>query len=131
MIGLDTNVLVRYVVRDDPAQAAAADRLIDSCTAENPGYLSLLVVVESWWVLGSAYSYSSEERREFIEALLEAKELVVESPDLVRGAVRHVADGADFADALIALSGRARGCAEVMTLDKKAAGRAGMTLLAS
>ena len=58
MIGLDTNVLVRYIVQDDPDQSAAAERLIEGrCTAQAPGYVSVLVLAELVWVLTSAYDY--------------------------------------------------------------------------
>lgn len=82
-------------------------------------------------MLGGAYSHSNERRREFVEALLEASELVVQSPDLVRAAVRLVAEGADFADSLVALSSKENGCDQVMTFDEKAAAHGGMTLLSS
>jgi len=58
MIGLDTNILVRYIVRDDKKQASAATRLIESeCTEESPGFVSQLVLAELFWVLSRGYEY--------------------------------------------------------------------------
>lgn len=52
MIGLDTNALVRYVVRDDAQQTAAATRLIESsCKTNDPGLIALVVLCELVWVL--------------------------------------------------------------------------------
>ena len=55
MIGLDTNVLVRYIMQDDPKQAALANKLIEGLTAATPGYVSLVAIVELVWVLESAF----------------------------------------------------------------------------
>ena len=129
MIGLDTFVLVRYVVRDDAGQAASADRLIDAFSAKEPGFLGTVVLAETWWVLGRAYAFPVDRRLAFVEALLESQELVVEDPDAVRAALQSANAGADFADALIAESAKAAGCTAVMTFDKAAARDAGMTLL--
>lgn len=58
MIGLDTNVLVRYIVQDDPEQAEAAERLIESrCTTQSPGFVAIPVLVELVWVVAAAYRY--------------------------------------------------------------------------
>lgn len=129
MIGIDTNVLVRYVVRDDESQTALADGLIDGFTADEPGLVPLIALVECWWVLGRAYSLPDDRRREFVEALLTSQELRVERSDTVRAALRRTADGADFADALIAQAATEAGCATVMTFDRRAARSAGMQLL--
>lgn len=129
MIGIDTNVLVRYVVRDDAAQTALADDLIDGFTTDEPGLVPLVVVVECWWVLGRAYDVPVDRRREFVEALLAAQELRVERSDTVRAAIRRTVEGADFTDALIARAAAEAGCSAVMTFDRKAARSAGMQLL--
>ncbi len=130
MIGLDTNVLIRYIVRDDARQAAIADELIDKLTPTKPGYVTLLVLAELWWVLGSSYTYTADQRRELVEALLTAQELRIESTERVRAALERVTVGADFPDALIAQSAKDAGCSVVMTFDAKAAKRAGMRLVA-
>ncbi|GAA1727113.1 PIN domain-containing protein [Isoptericola hypogeus] len=129
MIAIDTNVLVRYAVRDDPEQTALADELIDAFTTEEPGLVTLIVLVECWWVLGSSYSHPSDRRREFVEALLATQEIRVERNDTVRAALRRTSDGGDLADALIAQTAAEAGCTTVMTFDKGAARSAGMQLL--
>lgn len=130
MIGLDTNVLIRYVVRDDPAQTRLTDNLLDSLTSDDPGYVPLIVLVECWWVLDRSYGYPLERRRAFVEALLASQELRVERTDTVRAALRRTHDGADLADAVIAVGATEAGCSAIMTFDRRAARAAGMTLLA-
>ena len=88
MIGLDTNVLVRYLAQDDAAQSARATRLIErELSARNPGLVSLMVLCELWWVLASAYAVHERDLVSIVERLLGAKELQVEAPQLVRQAL--------------------------------------------
>ncbi len=90
MIGLDTNVLVRYIVQDDPDQSAAAERLIEGrCTAQAPGYVSVLVLAELVWVLTSAYDYKKVAVIPVIRQLLRAAELAVEDRQTVWAALRE------------------------------------------
>jgi len=77
MIGLDTNVLVRYFAQDDLVQARKASALIESLTAERPGYVTQVALTEVVWVLGRAYGARREEIAQVIETLLRTKELVV------------------------------------------------------
>ncbi|MFD1824546.1 PIN domain-containing protein [Mumia zhuanghuii] len=128
-MGLDSNVVIRYAVRDDEDQAGRADAVVDGLSADSPGYVSLVVLTETWWVLDRAYAIARDRRLEFFEALLDAQELRTESPDLVRAALRRTRRGADFADALITEASAAAGCTRVMTLDERAAKHAGMTLI--
>jgi len=131
MIGLDTNVIIRYAMRDDPAQTAQADRLIEGFTAQDPGYISHVTLVEVWWVLTRTYKLKNADVASFLDSLLSAASLEVQKPDLVHKALRAVrTHRADFADALIAVVSTDDGCTEVKTFDVKAAQRAGMTLLA-
>lgn len=129
MIGLDTNVLVRYLVQDDPAQAAAASAVIDRLTENDPGYLSLVTVVELHWVLRRAYTISPARCGELIEGLLDSRELRVDQAATVRAALTASRDGLDFADALIAELGRAAGCEHTVTFDRQAATSTAMRLL--
>ena len=129
MIGLDTNVLVRYLVRDDPPQSAAASALIRSFTAKQPGYVSVIVLVETFWVLKRAYKLKEQDIARVMLDLAASEDVVVEDADLVRRAARSAIDGHDFADALIALDGQMRGCSQTATFDAKAAGLPGMQLL--
>ena len=123
MIGLDTNVLVRYIVQDDPGQAEAAARLIEGrCTAQLPGYVGVPVLVELVWVLAGAYRYDRPVVASVIRQLLRTVELTVEDHDTAWSALREFeAGGADFADCLIAHRNRARGCTQTYTFDRSAA----------
>jgi predicted nucleic-acid-binding protein len=130
MIGLDTNVLIRYIMQDDVKQSALANRLIDSLTAESPGYVALVSVVEIAWVLGSAYDLDRAQLVQAFESLLRTKELVVENAETVWKAVRSFQSGnADFADCLIERAAAVAGCEMTMTFDRAAAQGGGMTLL--
>ena len=130
MIGLDTNVVVRYIMQDDARQSRLATRLIESLTPESPGFLPLVTVVELVWVLSSSYRLDREQVTEALDLLLRSKEIVVDRADLVLQA-RHVfaAAGADFADSLIEKIASAAGCDATMTFDTGAAKAAGMTLV--
>ena len=129
MIGLDTNILVRYLTRDDAIQAAAAIRLIDSLTSDAPGFLSLVVVTELVWVLEVSYHLEKSEIERVLETLLQTKEMVVEQPEIVWQALRKFGTSrADFADCLIERCGHAAECEYTATFDKNAAA-AGMRLL--
>ena len=131
MIGLDTNVLVRYVMQDDPKQAAQATKLVESLTTDAPGFVTVVTVVEFAWVLSACFELVREDLGRALEALLRAKELVIEQAEVVWKAVRRFREGsADFADCLIELTSSAAGCHRTMTFDRAAARHAGMTLLA-
>ncbi|MCL2424066.1 MAG: type II toxin-antitoxin system VapC family toxin [Micrococcales bacterium] len=129
MIGLDTNVVVRFLVGDDPAQTQAARALFDSLRPDNPGYLSLVVWVETYWVLTRTYAQPSADVVAVLADLLSSDEIVSQSEAEVRGALRDAADGADLGDALIARIARVAGCTESVTFDKKAAKSLGFRLL--
>lgn len=83
MTGLDTNIVVRYLTHDDPAQTAAAVKLIDSLSQDSPGFLSHMVVVELVWVLEVCYRFSRNEIESVLETLLRSKELVIERTEIV------------------------------------------------
>jgi len=131
MIALDTNVLVRYVAQDDPAQSPKATALIESLSEDSPGFISLVVLAEMVWVVQGAYQASKAEIVAVLEKLLRINALVLENSDAVMQALRlYIASKSDFADCLIARSARQAGCERVFTFDTKAAKTAGMTLLA-
>jgi predicted nucleic-acid-binding protein len=131
VIGLDTNVLVRYIMQDDSKQSSLATRIVESLSAEVPGFVPLVAIVELAWVLSSAYELGRHQLVEAFEALLRTKELVVERGEIVWKALRlfQRAPG-DFADCLIACSAEAAGCAKTMTFDRGAVKGGGMTLIA-
>ena len=130
MIGLDTNVLVRYLVQDDAIQSPKATACIESFTAERRGFVSLTALVELVWVLSSCYEMDKDGLIRVIDTLLRTNYLAVEQPDTAWRAVHLFRlSKADFEDCLIACSCRAAGCDEILTFDSLAAKTAGMRLL--
>ena len=130
MTGLDTNVLVRYVMQDDPRQSPRATRLIESFTADDPGFVPVVALIELVWVLSSSYSLDRAQVSAVVDTLLRSKELVVDQAALVTQALkRYGSGGADFADALIERQAAAAGCSATMTFDAGAAKADGMTLV--
>lgn len=123
MIGLDTNVLVRYVVQDDAEQAEAATRLIeDRCTPEQPAYIGAVVLAELAWVLRGPYGYQRSQVATVLRQILRTVEFVVEQPAVAWAALAEFESGAaDFADCWIGHCNRAHGCQCTYTFDIKAA----------
>jgi len=130
MIGLDTNVIVRYVMQDDPKQSQKAVRLIEALSAESPGFVPVVAVVEFVWVLTSCYELRREQVAAAIDGVLRAKEFVVDRMEQIAQALRVYRSGsADFADCLIERGAASAGCEKTMTFDVSAAKSAGMTLI--
>jgi predicted nucleic-acid-binding protein len=132
MKAVDTNVLVRFLVNDDPAQANAVRELFATAERQREAYwVPVLVVMEAIWVLQSAYGV---DRSELIATLNDLLLLpVLEFED--RAAVQHMLAGAvenagDLPDLLIAETARLAGCESTLTFDKKAARAAGFELIA-
>jgi predicted nucleic-acid-binding protein len=131
MIGLDTNVLVRYIMQDDAKQSPLATRLIEARSAESRGFVALVSVVELFWVMSSAYELDRDQLVEALEGLLRTKELIIERAEIVWKALRMFQTAnVDFADCLIERSAAAMGCKKTMTFDRAAAKSASMTLVA-
>lgn len=130
MIGLDTNVLVRYIAQDDPIQTPMATHLIEQvCSAETPGFIGLIVLVELVWVSETCYGAKRAEITELLRRILSTRQLVVQEAETVWRALHQFQAGnADFSDCLIERMAKAAGCTGVMTFDKSAA-TSGMTLL--
>ena len=123
MIGLDTNVLVRLLVEDDPVQTEQARRFIERhCTPESPGFINCLVLAELVWVLESFYRFDRIRIAAAIESVTAGRDRVVEHHDDVRGALAEFkSTSIDFTDAMIGRINRARGCEATATFDRKAA----------
>ena len=83
MIGLDTNVLVRYIMQDDAVQAAKATALVETLDAERPGFVALVSIVELYWVLTSCYDLTEAQVMQALEILLRTKEIVVDQAEQV------------------------------------------------
>jgi predicted nucleic-acid-binding protein len=131
MTGLDTNVLVRYIMQDDARQSALATRLIESLSMESPGFVAIVSVVEIAWVLDSAYGLDRAQLVAAFEALLRTKEIVVDAAPIVSQALRNFGiANADFADCLIERLASGAGCERTMTFDRAAVKGCGMTLIA-
>jgi predicted nucleic-acid-binding protein len=130
MIGLDTNVLVRYITEDDVTQSAAAKKIIESFSSEGPGFISLVVIAELVWVLQFSYDCDKQEIATVIEKLLRSAELRTEKAEIVEQALREYrARRADFADCLIDRCALEVGCQHTLTFDKRAASLPGMQLI--
>lgn len=130
MIGLDTNVLIRYLTQDDPDQAARATRVVEQeLKVDSPGFIGLVVLAETAWVLQRLYSATFDEIHETVTDLLGSRTIVVENRDVVaRALALSKQSSCGFADAIIAASALTASCDKVVTFDRGAV-RAGMTLV--
>ncbi len=130
MIGLDTNILVRYIAQDDAVQSPKAAALMEQLSETEPGFISLVSIVELVWVMQGCYAATRAETVAILDKLLRVRTLSVENADVVFKAVRSYAgSSADFADCLIERSAHHANCTRTMTFDQKAAKTAGMHLL--
>ena len=126
----DTNVLIRFITQDDHLQSPVATRLVESFTAEKPGFISLITLVEMTWVLRSFYDAWRTQIQRVVETLLRSSGLRVERSELVWMALHAYTRGsADFADCLIERCGHEAGCDYSVTFDREASSSAGMKLL--
>jgi predicted nucleic-acid-binding protein len=131
MTGLDTNVLVRYFAQDDPIQSRKATEIVERrLTEEQPGFISIVTLIETVWVLDRIYGLSDREIATVIERLLQADTLVVQYEQEVFTAAIALRTGrGSFADALIGTLGAWAGCSSTLTFDKKAARLSSFELL--
>ncbi len=130
MIGLDTNVLVRYITQDDKRQATLANSLIESLDDASPGFVTLVTVVELSWVLESVYNFTRQQFAEVMQTLMTVDTIKLDRAAVVASAVRMYAGSkADFSDCLIERLSASAGCEQTMTFDKAAAKMAGMVLI--
>lgn len=122
MIGLDTNILVRYLAQDDPVQSRKATDIIERrLTEDEPGFVSVVVMVETAWVLARAYGLANQEIAVAIEHLLQADVLVIEREQEVFTAMIALKEGqGSFADALIGALGARAGCSRILTFGRNA-----------
>ncbi len=122
MIGVDTNVVLRLLVRDDAAQTRAAIRYLDAhASAEDPALVSTVAVVETVWVLEDVYGYSRAEIAAAVEGLLSMAQLRVDDGGAVAVALHRFRRAtADFADCLLGVVNVALGCSHTATFDRKA-----------
>jgi predicted nucleic-acid-binding protein len=123
MLGIDTNVVVRLIVLDDVAQTRRARRLVEQALSRDELVpVSLLVVLESEWVLRSRYGFNRQAVLAIFRALLEARELSFEDEPALEEALFRWKDSAcEFSDCLITAHNRRLGCRATATFDGKAA----------
>ena len=122
MIGLDTNILIRYLTQDDRAQSAKATEILEHrLTQNNPGFVSVVAMVETVWVLDRAYGLTAQEIATAVEQLLQVEVLAIENEQEVFTVMVALKQGrGSFADALIAELGARAGCTRTLTFDQKA-----------
>lgn len=122
MIGLDTNLLIRYLTEDNAEESARAAAFIERrLSAANPGFLSVVVMAETAWVLERAYGLRRRELAATIERLLQVAVFTVQHEQAVFAALTALRQGqGGFADALIGALGAGAGCSHTATLDRRA-----------
>jgi predicted nucleic-acid-binding protein len=122
MIGLDTNILLRLVLRDDPEQNDKIDALLETLPHIGPGYINCVSIMEFAWFLQSRIKAQKQDVMRAISDLLESEDIKVEDEQLVEEALDLMnKTSAEFADIFIALRNRNAGCSSTATLDVKAA----------
>lgn len=131
MVGLDTNVLVRFLLRDDQKQAELALKAIEHALADGePVVVSLLAILETEWVLRSCASLGKKTVISTFRMLLESRDLRIEQEEVLEEALyNYENNNADFADCFMAARYSRLGCSAMLTFDKKAAGVPGILLL--
>jgi len=132
VIGVDTNILVRYLTQDDDIQSDLATRLIEGFSRESPGFIAQTTIVETIWVLSRRYKLSRNAIADIMEYLLKSNEFLIENSDVgYQALAAYKASNGDFSDALIAMTGLKEGCKKTFTFDTAASNIKGMQLLKS
>jgi predicted nucleic-acid-binding protein len=131
VIGLDTNVLIRYLTQDDPAQARKADAVIADATARRERcVIGPVVLCELVWVLRDAYDTPKDQLLVTLERILSTQQFEIVDKDRVREALETFRKGrADFADCFIGVANTAAGCRETVTFDRRLRGTEGFRVL--
>lgn len=131
MIGVDTNVLVRYLAQDDPRQSPLARHFVEKqLSATGPGHISLVALAETVWVLSGCYGATREQLISTVATLASDARFVVQDEPAVWLALEACEqESIDLADALIRYVDRHHGCAQTATFDRRAARHAGFRLL--
>ena len=122
MIGLDTHILVRYLTQDDPSQSPKATEIVERrLTEENPGFVTVVEILETVWVLDRAYKLAAHEMASAVERVLQADVLVVENEQEIFTAMVALKEGqGSFADAVISALGARACCSHTLTFHGKA-----------
>lgn len=121
MIGLDTNVLVRFLVGDDVDQAKRAEEFIEQAANRGPLFINQIVLCELIWVLSYAYDYSKATLVDLLEKMLSTKQFEIEEREVVWSALAlYKKTKADFSDCLLGTKNHQLGCTYTATFDQKA-----------
>jgi len=121
MTGLDSNILVRYLVQDDPVQSPKTARFLNGLTKADPGFVSAVALAETVWVLERSYHFTDSDITAAVKEILRAEGLRVEHADEAFTAMALLKAGqGDFADALIGAINTSTGCSRTLTFDRKA-----------
>ena len=130
MEALDANVILRYLVGDNPEQETAARALLDGLTPGNPGFVCREVVVEVAWVLERSYSFSRTRVAEAVMELTASDSLIVEnSDDVAAAAHRYRQGGVGLSDLMILTAAERMGATPLHTFDRRLARMQGATLV--
>jgi predicted nucleic-acid-binding protein len=130
MVGIDTNILTRFVVEDDSVQTAKALELLQALSPEEPGFISIIALTEWVWVLRRRYKMPKADIVRCVDVLMNSPEIVVENDAVVAQAmVIFLGANCDFPDCLIERIGLMRGCKHTFTFDRKSSRLPGMRLL--
>ena len=130
MIGLDTNVLVRYIMQDDPKQSPRATEIVESLEGVGSGYVTLVSIVELVWVLSASFDLTRSQVAQALDGIVRTKQFKIENADQVIRALRVFKAGkSDFPDCLIERSANSAGCEKTITFDVNASMHAGMILI--
>ncbi|CAD7041400.1 PIN domain-containing protein [Pseudorhizobium endolithicum] len=122
MIGIDTNVLLRFLMKDDPKQHASAAEFFRARSSESPAYISLFVFAEACWVMSRSYGFKNQQIATVFLGLLDSREVVFEDPALMREVFSAAGlTSFDVADYLVAEYAKRAGCLATVTFDIKAA----------
>lgn len=132
MIALDTNVIIRYLVRDDEEQAEVSRVLLESLSEERPGFVCREVILEIVWVLERAYRLSRDQIAVIVEELTQTEGLIIEfDDDMIRAAMGYRQGIADFSDFMILIAAQRAGAEPLYTFDRKFSRLAGTELLSA
>ena len=118
MKGIDTNVLVRILVGDDVDQAERAQAYV---TRNAPCWINRIVLCETVWVLERLYGLGRARIAGALKQVIDARQFDVEDLDAIQAGISALEEGYVFADTVIAVTNRSRGCATTATFDRKAA----------
>jgi len=119
MIGIDTNILVRYFLQDDPEQSKIVTGFFENkISEENPAFINIIILCELVWVLEASYKIQKQKLVELLEKILITKQFIVQSPDIVWLSLSdYKKNKADFSDCLIGRINQAQECAYTVSFD--------------